>query len=293
MSSSIPATSETAARTCVFVADDGGASVGRNIGIVDACVRGVVREVSVLANGPALDDFADRFAALAPASRPGIGLHVNLTSGPALVGAVDGLTDPRGEFCGDKCAFWGRGLASDLPGDAVFAEIRAQFDRLRERGLAPTRFDGHNHVHLLPDVRAALVRLVAEQAAIGCSRLADPLVLGSTAFPTATLGGLGAWRAHAQAARDAFGQRCVSAGQLLGLDVLGGYSVDDIVVRVAATTASVVEFMCHPGAAGDGTSGFGAFDAREHECAALTDPRLPKELERLGVAVGTFDVLRN
>jgi predicted glycoside hydrolase/deacetylase ChbG (UPF0249 family) len=137
-------------------ADDLGRTPGINLGIFDAHRRGIVRSATLMVNYPAA---AQAAALTAGSPRLGIGLHVQLTGGPArlpaeriptLVGK-DGLLPPKPD-----------GLAAADPVE-VLAEARAQLARFRELlGRDPTHFDSHHHSHRSDSVFAAVVALARE-----------------------------------------------------------------------------------------------------------------------------------
>ena len=135
----------------VVNADDGGLAESTDDAILRCAAKGVVRAASVVAAGPT----AARFVARAKDVGLELGLHVNLTEGPALAGPAPTLTDAAGRLRGPKDAVWVR----TLDGAEVRAEVLAQWQRLLELGAEPTHVDGHNHVHVMPVVREALLEL--------------------------------------------------------------------------------------------------------------------------------------
>ncbi|SEQ72472.1 hypothetical protein SAMN05216548_10766 [Faunimonas pinastri] len=101
-----------------------------------------------------------------------LGLHLNLTTGRA-VSPVPELA-PSGDLPALKrlmaLAFSGR-----LPEACVRAEIHRQLDRFeREIGNAPDFVDGHQHVHVLPTVRSALLSVLRERYAGRALLVRDP-----------------------------------------------------------------------------------------------------------------------
>ena len=85
-----------------------------------------------------------------------IGLHLNLTLGAPL-GPMPRLA-PAGRLPGAG-SLVARALCGLLDGEEVRDEIERQLDRF-ETGLQfpPDHIDGHQHVHVLPKVRTALLR---------------------------------------------------------------------------------------------------------------------------------------
>ena len=294
----------------VVVADDGGVDVERNRGIVDAIERGIVRGVSVLACGDALDDLVARLADLDDAQRPEIGLHLCLTEGAAAAGPAPGISDASGNFVCRKRAFWERALAGDVPAASVRAEALAQIQRLRDVGLAPTRVDGHQHVHLLPGVRQGLARALDETPQIRWVRLGVPVVAAharQATFPRLAPGRVASAWEHARGAghvaQAAFGTLRDEASALLGrgrlsADVFAGLDLlveptpdvlrRELVAAVRAAPHGVIELMTHPGDCAEGSVPFSADPARSAERDALCGEALRRLVAELGIVLGRF-----
>lgn len=151
--------------------DDAGGSFSANRAIEQAAVRGAVRNVSVMATGPAVDDAATRFAAC---SHVCIGLHVTLNSEwqhprfrpvlpaeqvPSLVGA-DGCFLPSPK---DLAA---RGF--DL--DEATREVHAQLQRLRSLGLHIGYLDEHMLVGNVGGLADRLTEICREQGLVHARR---------------------------------------------------------------------------------------------------------------------------
>jgi predicted glycoside hydrolase/deacetylase ChbG (UPF0249 family) len=88
-------------------------------------------------------------------SRLAIGLHLNLTLGSPL-GPMPDLA-PAGALPGLK-ALLGKALAGRVPYHEVVNEICRQLERFEsELGYPPDFIDGHQHVHVFPGLRKAVV----------------------------------------------------------------------------------------------------------------------------------------
>ena len=294
----------------VVVADDGGVDVARNRGIVDAVRRGLVRAVSVLACGEALEDLAARLRDVDGDERPEVGLHLCLTEGAAAAGPAAGLTDASGRFVCNKRALWERALAGDVPAEAVQSESRAQIARLAAAGLPPVRVDGHQHVHLLPGVRDGLAAALDEVPAIRWVRLGAPVLAAhgrQATFPRLPAGRVADDLAQAHArghvAQAAFGtlrRECArllstgrrSADALAGLDLVTAPNPAalrrEIEAAVRTAPHGVIELMTHPGDCEDESVPFSADPARSAEKDALCGATLRDLLAELGVLHGAF-----
>ena len=145
-------------------ADDYGISAGVNLAIRDLVVRERLNATSALVLAAA----CHRSEALAltalnsTAPRVAIGLHVALTAPfrPLSAGfraLTDGAFMPLGATL--QHAFLRRFHASSL-----VAEVEAQFNRFCELfGRTPDYIDGHHHVHLLPQVRDAVLKVTRQR----------------------------------------------------------------------------------------------------------------------------------
>jgi len=136
----------------VLCADDYAVSEGVSRAIIDLVDAGRLRAVSAMASTAGWREFAaeinPRRASIA------IGLHLDLTFRPyggraaaKRIGALI-LTSLFGKL--------------DVP--AITAEFERQFDAFEaEIGFAPDHVDGHHHVHVLPQVRDALLAVLGRR----------------------------------------------------------------------------------------------------------------------------------
>lgn len=242
----------------VVNADDLGRTAGVDRGVEEAHRRGIVTSATVLVAHPA----AARLAALA-ARCPGLGLglHLALTGGPAVLPAsrIPSLVDAAGRLPRSPEA-----LLRAEPDD-LRVEARAQLARFRSLlGRDPTHLDSHHHAHRLPLVLDVVVELAGD---LGVPvRSASPEV---------------ARRLRAEGLRttdcflEGFFGDSATVETLLG--VLGG-------LREETT-----ELMCHPGTVDDDLRlGSGYAEPRARELQALTDPRVRRAAEDLGVRLVHF-----
>jgi predicted glycoside hydrolase/deacetylase ChbG (UPF0249 family) len=134
----------------IINADDLGADVPRNEGILEAVRAGTVTSVSILANGPALEDALQRIRSL-DHSKVSFGIHCNLSEGRPLSAGLRVLAGTDG-------CFLKKAAAHQLlinGGDAAFEEeiareLDMQIEALKGAGLNLTHIDGHHHVHVFP-----------------------------------------------------------------------------------------------------------------------------------------------
>ena len=132
-------------------ADDLGRSEAHNAAILRALDEGLATSASLMANMPS--------AVAAPGHV--VGVHLNLTTGEPLSGAIPRFCDSDGRF-----VEWRResGLfrVTREEGAAVAREWRAQVERARELGVEVAHLDSHHHVHTEWPLGAIAIRLARE-----------------------------------------------------------------------------------------------------------------------------------
>ncbi len=132
----------------IINADDFGFTRDVNAGIVHAHREGVLTSTTLMANGDAFED-AVRLAFETPALD--IGCHLVLVQGTSLL---------TGRLFPEKL----RDVLTALAGGQldIYAEFRAQIEKIRDTGLQITHLDSHKHTHIVPRVFRAVVRLAQE-----------------------------------------------------------------------------------------------------------------------------------
>lgn len=154
-----------AARHIWLCADDYGIAPGVNRAIRELIAGGGLNATSVMVLSPNFN--ADEAAALdalnAATPRAALGLHVTLT-GP-FAPMSDGfapLRDGRFPALADMLKL---AIAHRLRPDRLVVEIATQLRSFQDAfGRPPDFVDGHQHVHLFPQVRDVFLRTVAEAA---------------------------------------------------------------------------------------------------------------------------------
>ncbi|XP_076803166.1 carbohydrate deacetylase-like [Clavelina lepadiformis] len=134
-------------RHLLIVADDFGYGNARDHGILKCFQKNCISGVSILPN------CKHSYNAVQIAKKHNLptGLHFNITEGQPLSNAdsVSSLVGPSGKFLG-KLGFWS---ASNIVQCHVALELETQIDWFRNKfGYLPLHIDGHQHVHVHPDV---------------------------------------------------------------------------------------------------------------------------------------------
>ncbi|NXT21894.1 YDJC deacetylase, partial [Syrrhaptes paradoxus] len=145
----------------IVTGDDFGYCPRRNQGIVDCFLAGAVSNVSLLVNGSAAADAAK----LARRYNIPIGLHANLSEGSPVCEVLktnSSLLNQDGFFHG-KMGFRKALSKGLLNMSEVKQELKAQVELFRElTGHLPPHMDGHQHVHVLPEVRHVFAEVLEE-----------------------------------------------------------------------------------------------------------------------------------
>ncbi|NWH26156.1 YDJC deacetylase, partial [Grus americana] len=145
----------------IVTGDDFGYCPRRNQGIVDCFLAGAVSNVSLLVNGSAAADAAK----LARRYNIPIGLHANLSEGSPVCEVLktnSSLLNQDGFFHG-KMGFRTALSKGLLNMSEVKQELKAQVELFHElTGHLPPHMDGHQHVHVLPEVRHVFAEVLEE-----------------------------------------------------------------------------------------------------------------------------------
>src|SRR5579884_2113138 len=135
----------------------------------------------------------------------------------------------------------------------VYAELRAQIEKIVASGIRPTHLDSHKHTHIVPTIFRAVVRL-ADEFEIPYVRL--PL----------------AGRYYRRMAR---GLNVRMTDHFLGFRLTGRLDEQSFARALANLPEGTTEFMCHPGFLGDELrhAKTRLKEARVKELEALTSPK--------------------
>ncbi|MEB3335449.1 MAG: ChbG/HpnK family deacetylase [Cyanobacteriota bacterium] len=141
----------------VINADDFGYSEQINSVVYDAISRKSISSATIMANGPAVDE-----AIIMAKHWPNVsfGVHLNLTefsplSSPSTL-ITSCLVDGNQQFLG-------QGFRQLQPSsqvlEACYQELDQQLLSVHQKGLRPSHFDSHHHIHTIPWLLPVLWRL--------------------------------------------------------------------------------------------------------------------------------------
>lgn len=152
-------------KNLIVNADDLGWTSGVNRGIEEGHRRGLITSASLLANGRA---FAEGILVAKNNPELGVGVHLNLSDGPpaAPPSSVKGLLNRKGELEGGPETLLLRMATGGLRREEVEREWDAQIQKILDEGIQPTHLDGHKHVHMLPGLFEAALRLAKKHGIV-------------------------------------------------------------------------------------------------------------------------------
>lgn len=151
-------------------ADGFGISNIINRAILESIESGLVTSTSIMANMPGFED-AIMLLREHGALNSRVGVHLNVTTGYPLspaIGDCPRFCNDNGRFIYDRKRWFFR--LSHTEKRAVYAEMKAQIERVFDAGIIPTHLDSHHHLHTWWGV-APLVCRLAREYGIGRIRL--------------------------------------------------------------------------------------------------------------------------
>lgn len=276
----------------ILCADDYGLAPGVSRGIRRLLAAGRLSATSCMTVSP---HWTAEAAAVQPfADRVDVGLHLTLTDQSPL-GQMPSLA-PAGRLPSVREL-----LLRCLTGRVDAAEIRSELERQiaafeSALGRPPAFLDGHQHVHQLPVVRAAVFDLWRERlkASGAWLRLCDEpvsaiLSRGVSIGKSLLIAGLGhGLRRQAAAAGVPTNDRFAGVHDFSRRRPYGELFERFIAPATSADGARLV-VMCHPGEADDELRARDPVtDAREDELRYFESPSFPEILRRYRIELGRF-----
>lgn len=261
-------------------ADDFGIAPEVNEAVERAACDGVLRSASLMVGAPAAED-AVRRARRVP--RLAVGLHVVLVHGRPVLPPerVPDLVDGRGEFLTGLVRAGFRFFFRPGVRAQIAAEIRAQFERFAQTGLALDHADAQSHMHVHPTVFRLLLSVGREYG------------LRAVRIPREPFGGtrsIEPWLALMRARARRAGIVCNDYAY--GVNDAGALTEERVLRILDRLPDGVTEIFFHPA-----TGAFACADrgteryAWAQELAALTSPRVRDAIARNGIASVTYGEL--
>ncbi len=254
-------------KSLIINADDFGFTHDVNAGIIHAHRNGVLTSTTLMANGAAFDD-AVRLARDTPSLD--IGCHLVLVQGPSVL---------TGKPLPDKLSLLLVALAKKQLD--IYAELRAQIERILQAGLRPTHLDSHKHTHIVPAVFRSVVQL-ANEFGIPYVRLPLDESVPFARHPVALAG-----RYYRRLARD---HNVCMTDHFLGFRLTGSLTERSFAAALSRLPSGTTEFMCHPGFAGAELHAASTRlkESRVRELEALTSPRIRDLVDAESIRLEAF-----
>lgn len=268
-----------AERYLIVNGDDFGLSPAVSRGILEAHRTGILTSTSFMVNFP----WAAKMAAmLQEAPDLGVGIHLNLTTGPPVLppAEVPSLVNGEGRFS----RAWMH-LRFRVRPDEARREWCAQVERgIRLLGRLPTHLDTHRYLQAHP-VFTEIMLSVARRYQIPAVRClyADTLPPGS----------LGHWNL-AGALVERYLKRSselIAQSEVRHPDAtrVGDFDLKMLLRRLAQLSPGVTELICHPGCVDEDLASLSSLVAhREVELAALTAPAVKLVIQEQGIRLVNF-----
>jgi chitin disaccharide deacetylase len=261
-------------------ADDFGVASEVNEAVERAHRDGVLRAASLMVGAPAAEDAVERARRLPSLA---VGLHVVLVNGRPVLPAerVPDLIDSNGAFLTDLVRagfrfFFRPGIRAQLS-----AEIRAQFDRFAQTGLALDHADAQSHLHVHPTI----FRLILQ--------IGRAYGLRAVRIPREPFGGtrsIGPWLALMRVRARSAGIVCNDYA--FGVKEAGALTEERVLQILRRLPEGVTELFFHPA-----TAPFSGADRGTErfqwtaELAALTSPRVREAIALNGIESITYGEL--
>ncbi|NXR68402.1 YDJC deacetylase, partial [Rhadina sibilatrix] len=292
----------------IVTGDDFGYCPRRNQGIVDCFLAGAISNVSLLVNGSAAADAAE----LARRYNIPIGLHANLSEGSPVCEVLktnSSLLNQDGFFHG-KMGFRTALSKGLLNMSEVKQELKAQVELFHElTGHLPPHMDGHQHVHVLPEVRHVFAE-VLEEYGIKYTRVPiEPGLHDCDWIPPSLMDFYLGVEEDSFNTVDVFTKHGIRwADAYIGLSTMGRNmsvssirsAIDSAVLRLPARAARgatvTIELMVHPGypsvppagGCGEGPDDFSQSWERLHELQTLIKPELQSHYKSRNIQLCSF-----
>ena len=137
-------------------------SEAHNRAVSEGYDGGILKSVSLVANGEAFDEAISKVLPSCPTL--GVGVHLNIIEGNSLCQELSELTDQNGKF---NQSYGSLLMKAYNPKDKIFleqieTEFRAQIEKIQKSGIEITHIDSHVHTHAIPPIFSIVAKLAKE-----------------------------------------------------------------------------------------------------------------------------------
>ena len=145
----------------ILNADDLGLCKAINKAVLEGYQNGLVKSVSLVANGEGFEEAISNIIPQCP--ELGVGIHLNVIEGLSLCQDIPSLVDSEGKF---NNSFWKILVKAYNPKEKDFmTELEREFRLQIEKTMSKTpvsHIDSHHHIHSIPKIFDLVCRLAKE-----------------------------------------------------------------------------------------------------------------------------------
>lgn len=141
-------------------ADDFGINKSVNQAIIQGFKNGIITSTSLLANG---DEFEEAITLSQKNPQLGIGIHLALVGGLKPLSDQDevrSLLDENGYLVDNHTIFIKKLGLGEINLNEVYKELDKQFAKICQHNIRITHVDGHQHMHILPQILPMVIALM-------------------------------------------------------------------------------------------------------------------------------------
>jgi chitin disaccharide deacetylase len=291
-----PVDKHTEERTLIANADDLGYTRGINRAIAQCHRTGIITSATLMAGGTAFDDALTQTRDL---TGLGIGVHLVLTElrPVARPGDLPGLVDQRGFLPSSPAVLLKGVLQGTISASTLQWELDHQVAKILDHGIIPTHLDSHKHVHVFPQILAAVIAVARRYGIRWIRNPFDGTTVSQlwAAFPEHQLALLAKQALKARLVRLfrlSFHRRLQHANlrcadHFFGTALTGIWTASALRRILAQLPPGISELMSHPGEYDQELSRQSTrlLESREQESNLLTSPAVEQLLQRHHVAL--------
>lgn len=266
----------------IVTADDFGYSSFVNRAIIHCFRKGIVTSASFIAN---TQYFSESIRMLRQNKKLDIGLHVNLTEFFPLTRAKT-LTGTNGKFL-DKNE-WHNGYCSNADRHEIENEIESQIIKFLSSGLNLTHINGHNHIHVFPEIIDIIVKL-AKRHGIRYVRLPDERIINKNQRLSDEIQKRNVLAKFSKAARNKIiKNRLETTNSFYGILDMNNMDFYRMSLILDSIEDGTTELMVHPAYADKRGDIFHRSIQREREIRILTDYKIKKMIGKNGIKLANY-----
>jgi chitin disaccharide deacetylase len=283
-------------RTLIANADDFGYTRGINRAVAQCHRTGIITSATLMAAGTAFDDAVAQTRDLPGL---GIGVHLVLTELRAVArpGDLPGLVDQQGFLPASPAALLKGVLQGNISTTTVQRELDRQVAKILDHGIIPTHVDSHKHVHVFPQILAAVIAVACRYGIRWIRNPFDGTTVSQlcAAFSEHRPAHLAQQALKARLARLfrlSFHRRLQHAklrcaDHFFGTAFTGIWTESALRRMLVQLPPGISELMCHPGEYDQELSRQRTrlLESREQETSLLTSPAVELLLQRHHVAL--------